>query len=78
VLSIAEVNFKSIQISSFHMTGDKTTCEQAALNGHSHVLKWAHKNGCDWDEDTFVNAAEGGHVHICKCIHNNTVHIQYH
>jgi hypothetical protein len=28
------------------------------MNGHLHVLKWAHKNGCDWDYDTCKLAYE--------------------
>ena len=30
---------------------------QAAACGHLEILKWAHENGCPWDEWTYTNAA---------------------
>jgi hypothetical protein len=32
------------------------------LGGHLEVLKWAHENGCPWDEYTRQRAAEKGYV----------------
>ena len=32
------------------------TCYNAAENGHLECLKYAHENGCPWDEQTFTNA----------------------
>ena len=29
------------------------TCSWAAHNGHLECLKYAHENGCPWDEDLF-------------------------
>jgi hypothetical protein len=37
---------------------DKTTCRQAAFNGHLELLKWARLNGCPWDEVTYKYAVE--------------------
>ena len=30
------------------------------------MLKWAHDNGCDWDEYTCAYAAKNGHLEIIK------------
>ena len=30
------------------------------------MLKWAHENGCPWDERTCERAAEGGHLEVLK------------
>eukprot|EP00953_Heterococcus_sp_UTEX-ZZ885_P014953 8436-Heterococcus_DN1.PRE.2 len=45
---------------------NKTTCEEAAVNGYLDILVWAHENGCKWDNKTFTKAAEGGHKHISE------------
>ena len=35
------------------------------------MLKYAHENGCPWDEWTCRNAAEGGHLDVLKYAHEN-------
>lgn len=44
-----DINLQSIW-HSFH-------CEYAAQNGHLHILKYLHDNGCPWDSETVKNAA---------------------
>ena len=44
--------------------------------GHLEVLKYAHENGCPWDERTSFNAVKGGHwwcstVHMRMDVHEN-------
>ena len=34
-------------------------------------LKYAHENGCPWDEDTCSEAAKGGHLKVLKYAHEN-------
>ena len=34
----------------------KGLCNLAAKNGHLECLKYAHENGCPWDEDTCYHA----------------------
>ena len=41
-------------------------CRIAAQNGWLDLLKWARKNGCDWDSYTCNYAAENGHLEILK------------
>jgi hypothetical protein len=36
------------------------TTKNAAEKGHLDCLKYAHENGCDWDEQTCANAAKNG------------------
>ena len=38
----------------------------AAMGGHLEVLKWAHENGCPWNEYTCSSAARGGHLEVLK------------
>ena len=47
---------------------DASTCAAAALNGQMEVLRWAHENGCPFDDGGVVagNAATGGHLEILK------------
>ena len=35
------------------------------------VLKYAHENGCPWDEWTCSNAAKGGHLDVLRYAHEN-------
>ena len=35
------------------------------------VLKYAHENGCPWDEGTCEWAAMGGHLDVLKYLHEN-------
>jgi len=34
-------------------------------------LKWAHENGCEWDEHTCASAAEAGHFETLKYAYDN-------
>src|SRR5680860_920011 len=46
-------------------------CFTAAKNGHLECLKYAHENGCSWDEITCKSAAENGHLECLKYAHEN-------
>ena len=35
------------------------------------MLKYAHENGCPWDEMTCSFAASGGHLEMLKYAHEN-------
>jgi hypothetical protein len=43
----------------------------AAKNGHFDCLKYAHENGCKWDEWTCKYAAGNGHFDCLKYAHEN-------
>ena len=43
----------------------------AARSGRLDVLKYAHENGCPWNEETCAIAAEYGHLDILKYLHKN-------
>ena len=43
----------------------------AAEHGYLQLLKYAHDNGCKWDEWTCAYAAEGGHLHVLIYAHDN-------
>ena len=45
------------------------TCARAAGGGHLHVLKYAHENGCPWNEETCASAAREGHLNVLKYAH---------
>ena len=49
----------------------KMTCSKAAQNGHLECLKYAHENGCPWNEMTCSKAAENGHLECLKYAHEN-------
>ncbi len=51
--------------------GMKTTCRYAAENGHFDCLRYAHENGCPWDETTCRYAAENGHLDCLRYAYNN-------
>ena len=48
---------------------NEETCHYAAAGGHLEVLKYAHENGCPWDERTCYEAAGGGHLDVLKYLH---------
>jgi hypothetical protein len=50
---------------------DGFTCANAALNGHLHVVQYAHNNGCKWDGWTCSNAALHGHLDILEYAHDH-------
>ena len=41
------------------------------MEGNLDVLKYAHENGCPWDEWTCSNAAKGGHMNVLEYAHEN-------
>jgi hypothetical protein len=47
---------------------EKDTCECAAFGGHLDCLKYAHENGCQWDENTCAQAAAGGNLDCLKYV----------
>ena len=47
------------------------TCKEAAREGHLEVLKYAHENGCPWNEVTCIAAASEGHLEVLKYAHEN-------
>ena len=47
------------------------SCTAAARLGHLRRLKFAHENGCPWDEDTCLEAAWGGDLEILQYLHDN-------
>jgi hypothetical protein len=49
----------------------KDTCTTAASRGYLKCLKYAHVNGCPWDENTCAAAAENGQFNCLKYAHLN-------
>ena len=49
----------------------KSTCSEAAFNGHLECLKYAHENGCPWTEYTCSHAAKNGHLECLRYAHEN-------
>ena len=47
------------------------TCSNATESGHLECLKYAHENGCPWDEDTCSYAADNGYLECLKYAHEN-------
>lgn len=47
------------------------TCEIIGEIGDLPLLKYAHENGCKWDEYTIGCAAEYGHLDCIKYAHEN-------
>jgi len=43
----------------------------AARYGFLNCLKYAHENGCQWNENTCYVAAENGHLNCLKYAHEN-------
>ena len=50
---------------------DHSGCIEAAYSGHLDCLKYAHENGCPWDEWTCIYAAMNGHLDCLKYAHEN-------
>ena len=46
-------------------------CAYAAKNGDLEMLKYAHENGCIWDEWVCAIAALGGYLQVLKYAHEN-------
>ena len=42
-----------------------------ALHGYLNCMRYAHENGCNWNEDTCSNAARNGHLECLKYAHEN-------
>ena len=51
--------------------GGCESCAAAARMGHVGRLKYAHENGCPWDERACFVAAWGGHLECLKYLHDN-------
>jgi hypothetical protein len=49
-----------------HIELSKDTCKYAAKYGHLHVIKWALKNKCKWDDRIYDRAVRFGHLHILQ------------
>ena len=47
------------------------SCYYAAKNGHLQCLRYAHENGCPWDEWTCSAAAENGQLECLRYAHEN-------
>jgi len=47
------------------------TCSRAAVRGDVECLKYAHENGCPWNELTSWGAAKNGHIECLKYAHEN-------
>ena len=43
----------------------------AAGKGNLEILKWAHENGCPWDDSTPNNAAITGKLESLEWLHEN-------
>ncbi|XP_050524344.1 uncharacterized protein LOC126895998 isoform X2 [Daktulosphaira vitifoliae] len=50
---------------------EKGTIRKAVENGNLELLKNAHENGIDWDEDTTIVAAAKGYLECLKYAHEN-------
>jgi choline dehydrogenase-like flavoprotein len=46
-------------------------CSHAAEKGHLECLKYAHENGCKWDNYTCSRSAEHGNLECLKYAHEN-------
>ena len=52
--------------------GIEETCSYAAEDGDDlECLKYAHENGCPWNEETCAIAAQNGHLECLKYAHDN-------
>jgi hypothetical protein len=50
---------------------EEDVCAVAAAYGHLDCLKYAHENGCFWDEVTCHCAARSGHLECLRYAHEN-------
>src|SRR5258708_6790049 len=51
-----------------------TIINRIALGGHLEALKWAHSNGCYWNEYTCSYAARNGHLEVLKWARDHGCH----
>lgn len=51
---------------------DSRTGEEAAENGHVHVLEYAHRNRCPWDAETCNVAAANGRLEVLEWAYSTT------
>jgi len=58
-------------ISSIHKNDKYFFCNEASKKGYLNLLKYAHKNGYHWYENTCSNAALNGHLDCLKYPHEN-------
>jgi len=60
-------------IEDFKVSGilNEYTTLFAAYNGHLDCLKYAHENGCPWDQSTTAYAALSDHLNCLKYAHEN-------
>jgi len=52
----------------------KILCPFLAKYGQSEGLKYAHENGCHWDQLTCTYTACNGHIECLKYLHENGCH----
>ena len=50
---------------------DERTYANAAMGGHSDVLKWARANGCPWDKEMCSFAVRKGDMKILEWLREN-------
>ena len=43
----------------------------ATLSGYIEFAKWAHENGCLWDDYVISNASINGHIEFAKWAREN-------
>jgi hypothetical protein len=59
----------------YFLTGEWTKIHNvigyAAKNGSLDLIKWAHKNGGQWNKDTCKCAAAKGHLEVLRWAHEN-------
>ena len=58
-------------IFSIHKNDKYFFCNEASKKGYLNLLKYAHKNGYHWYEDTCSLAAVKGHLECLKYLHEN-------
>jgi hypothetical protein len=46
-------------------------CTESSKKGFLNLLKYAHENGCPWDEDTCFYSASNGQLKCLKYAHEN-------
>src|SRR5207249_1163992 len=69
-----KINLKDDNIKAFNLLIKHFTLEFSyflVINGELKCLKYAHDNGCAWDEETCAYAAENGHLECLKYAHEN-------
>ena len=44
---------------------------KCSIKWHLDCLKYAHENGCPWNENTCAKAATNGHLDCLKYAHEN-------